>query len=89
MPIVVYNADEIAATLCPDLPMPEVNVYLPPMRVLKSVVERMKAINDTVVISTNRAGELTLTVETSVNTAPARDCTRYSTVPFSRGITIN
>ena len=31
-----------ASTSCPDLPMPEISMYLPAMKVLKNVIERMK-----------------------------------------------
>lgn len=67
VPIIIYPADEINATVLPEMTtFPDVTIYMPPMKVLKSVVERMKNISETLVISNNRAGEMTLTVETSV-----------------------
>ena len=44
IPITIHAHDEIPDTVCPQLPVPEVNVYLPNIRLLRSVVERMKAI---------------------------------------------
>ena len=46
----------------------QINIYLPAAKMLRNVVERMKALSELVVVSANGVGELTLKVETSVVT---------------------
>lgn len=44
----------------------DVSLYLPPMKVLKNVVDRMKNLSSGVIISANRNGELVLKIETDM-----------------------
>eukprot|EP00039_Didymoeca_costata_P014293 m.229427 g.229427 ORF g.229427 m.229427 type:complete len:291 (+) comp15988_c0_seq19:168-1040(+) len=66
VPLELCPHADIESVVCPDLPMPEVNIYLPPLRSLKSVIERMKAMSETATIATNRAGELQLKIDTTI-----------------------
>jgi hypothetical protein len=42
VPVLVLSSDEIASVKPPTLPTPEVNLYLPSLKVLRNIVERMK-----------------------------------------------
>jgi len=66
VPVFVMKADDIADTRPPVLPTPEVNLYLPALRVLRSVIDRMKALSDNVTVSVNLAGDLVLKIETDI-----------------------
>ena len=43
IPIDLKLAEDIALAEPPQLPRPEVNVYLPPIRTLKTIIDKMKA----------------------------------------------
>jgi HUS1 checkpoint protein len=64
IPILLFAADEIALHQSPVLPLPEVNIYMPHIKSLRTVVDRMKSLSDRLELSANQSGELTLKVET-------------------------
>lgn len=68
IPIQICHHSDIDQIQPPALPNPEINIYLPAAKMLRNVVERMKALSELVVVSANGVGELTLKVETSVVT---------------------
>eukprot|EP00040_Diaphanoeca_grandis_P020752 m.110350 g.110350 ORF g.110350 m.110350 type:complete len:287 (+) comp28031_c0_seq2:149-1009(+) len=68
VPVLICHHSDIEAVHPPDLATPEINVYLPSQKMLRNVVERMKALSDFVVISANGDGEVTLKIETSILT---------------------
>ena len=47
---------------------PQVSICMPPLKILRNVVDRMKNLSNFVVISANQSGEMTLKVETDVVT---------------------
>ena len=53
----------------PDMPDVDVSIYLPPLKLLKTVVDRMKTLGNFITISANMSGELWVTLETDVVTA--------------------
>jgi len=50
----------------PTLPEPDVHILLPPLKMLRNIVDRMKAVSDYVFLSANMGGELTLKVQTDM-----------------------
>lgn len=50
----------------PDMPDIDVSIYLPPLKQLKSLLEKMKTLADYVTISANMNGELQLKIETDI-----------------------
>ncbi|XP_043920827.1 checkpoint protein HUS1 isoform X4 [Protopterus annectens] len=50
----------------PGLPDFDVSIYLPPLKTIKSVVERMKNLSNFVVIEANLNGEMNLKIETDL-----------------------
>ncbi|XP_042304802.1 checkpoint protein HUS1 isoform X2 [Sceloporus undulatus] len=50
----------------PSLPDFDVSIYLPAMKTMKSVVERMKNISHSLVIEANQQGEMNLKIETAL-----------------------
>ena len=65
VPIDLKLSDEIALAEPPPLPKPEVNIYLPPIRTVKSIVDKLKGLSDKLVIAANMAGDLILKIETT------------------------
>jgi HUS1 checkpoint protein len=57
---------QISALKEPELPAPQVYIMLPPLKLLKTVVEKMKHMAKNVEITANMKGELTLKVETDM-----------------------
>ena len=80
IPIDLKLAEDIALAEPPQLPRPEVNVYLPPIKTLKAIIDKMKAMgcevmllwmvvtarSDKLVISANMAGDLVLKIDTTM-----------------------
>ncbi|KAM9307635.1 checkpoint protein HUS1 [Gastrophryne carolinensis] len=50
----------------PSVPDFDVSIYLPPIKTMKSVVERMRNLSNFIVIEANRNGELNLKIETDL-----------------------
>jgi len=59
VPLIMMNQQDMAAYQEPDIVAPKVELYLPPMKVFRSVVDRLKAISSHVNIRATVAGELT------------------------------
>ena len=66
IPIKLLSASQLAQFNEPHLPEPEVYIMVPPLKLLRNVVDRMKNIHDYLGISANMGGELTLKVETDM-----------------------
>ncbi len=66
VPITLLSAQQFASLTEPHLPDPKVHVLLPPLRVLRPVVDRMKNISEFLTISANMAGSLALKVDTDL-----------------------
>eukprot|EP01103_Thecamoeba_quadrilineata_P003734 TRINITY_DN13486_c0_g1_i1.p1 TRINITY_DN13486_c0_g1~~TRINITY_DN13486_c0_g1_i1.p1 ORF type:complete len:275 (-),score=36.09 TRINITY_DN13486_c0_g1_i1:6-830(-) len=66
VPITLLTAAQLAQLTEPHLTDPEVNILMPPLKLLKNAVERMKNISDCLIINANMAGQLTLRVETDL-----------------------
>jgi len=66
IPIKLLSASQLAQFNEPHLPDPEVYIMVPPLKLLRNVVDRMKNIHDYLGISANMGGELTLKVETDM-----------------------
>jgi HUS1 checkpoint protein len=62
IPIQIISPSQLAAFTEPTLPDPEVYIMMPGLKSLKSVIERMKNIDEFLVIQANMAGELTFKV---------------------------
>ena len=52
----------------PAMPDFDVSVYMPPLKVVRNVVDRMKNLGNYMAISANRCGEMKLKVETDMVT---------------------
>ncbi|KAM4533992.1 checkpoint protein HUS1 [Odontesthes bonariensis] len=50
----------------PNMPDFDVSIYLPPMKTIKNVVDRMKNLSNFLVIEANRNGEMNLKIETDL-----------------------
>lgn len=61
----LVEMEELNELQHPDLGIPDVNLYLPNVKVMRSIVERMKALSDAMIISANRDGEAVFKVETA------------------------
>eukprot|EP00051_Salpingoeca_urceolata_P003124 m.55399 g.55399 ORF g.55399 m.55399 type:complete len:279 (-) comp12527_c1_seq4:82-918(-) len=68
VPVAVYPHAEIEASLPPPLPTPLASMYLPDVRLFKSVVDRMKALSQHITLRGTSSGDLTLLIETSMAT---------------------
>lgn len=66
IPIELKLAEDITLAEPPALPKPEVNVYLPPIKTLKTIIDKMKSMSDKLCISANMAGDLVLKIETTM-----------------------
>ena len=62
IPIQIISPSQLAAFTEPTLPDPEAYIYMPALKQLKLVIERMKNIDDYLIIQANMAGELTFKV---------------------------
>eukprot|EP01126_Amoeba_proteus_P041044 TRINITY_DN4404_c0_g1_i2.p1 TRINITY_DN4404_c0_g1~~TRINITY_DN4404_c0_g1_i2.p1 ORF type:complete len:223 (-),score=33.44 TRINITY_DN4404_c0_g1_i2:347-970(-) len=62
IPIQIISPSQLAAFTEPALPEPEVCIMMPPLKGLKNVIERMKNVDDFLIIQANMAGELTFKV---------------------------
>lgn len=66
IPVKLLSASQLAQFQEPHLPDPEVWILMPPLKLLRNVIDRMKNIHDYFIITANMAGELTLKVETDM-----------------------
>jgi hypothetical protein len=66
VPVNMLSPSQIASFVEPLLPDPEVYIMMPPLKLLRNVVDRMKNIDDYLTIQANMAGEFTLKVETDM-----------------------
>jgi HUS1 checkpoint protein len=66
VPVNVLSPAQIASFVEPLLPDPEVYIMMPPLKLLRNVVDRMKNIDDYLTVQANMAGEFTLKVETDM-----------------------
>jgi HUS1 checkpoint protein len=66
VPIVLLSAQQLAQYIEPHLPDPEVHIMMPPLKVLRHVIDKMKNVSDHLLIEANMAGELTFRVETEM-----------------------
>lgn len=64
IPISLLSASQLSQFSEPHLSDPEVYIMVPPLKLLRNVVDRMKNIHDYLVLTANMGGELTLKVET-------------------------
>ncbi|BGP49782.1 Checkpoint protein hus1 [Rhodotorula kratochvilovae] len=63
VPVLVKKAADIDQLKEPLCPPPEVLLYLPPLNLLRTVVERLKTISPYITLSANNVGELRLRAE--------------------------
>jgi hypothetical protein len=66
VPVTVLSASQLAEVSEPQLPVPEVRVFLPQMRPLASVVERMARISERLLLAASMSGELTVKADSDV-----------------------
>jgi HUS1 checkpoint protein len=66
IPIKLLSSAQLAQFSEPHLPDPEVWIMMPPLKLLRSVIDRMKNVYDYLTIMANMGGELTLKVETDM-----------------------
>jgi HUS1 checkpoint protein len=74
VPITLLTGQQLAALVEPHLPDPQVHIMLPPLKLLRSVIDRMKNMSEHLFISANMGGELRFSIDTnsvSVTTAYA------------------
>lgn len=64
IPVQILTSVQLQAYVEPTLPDPEVYIMMPPLKNLKNVIERMKNIDNNLILQANMAGELTLKVQT-------------------------
>jgi HUS1 checkpoint protein len=64
IPVLIQTPVQLQEYTEPVLPDPEVYIMMPPLKSLKNVVERMKNIDNYLILQANMAGELTLKVQT-------------------------
>lgn len=62
IPVQILTSVQLQAYVEPTLPDPEVYIMMPPLKNLKNVIERMKNIDNNLILQANMAGELTLKV---------------------------
>ncbi|KNC83082.1 hypothetical protein SARC_04642 [Sphaeroforma arctica JP610] len=61
---VALLSHELTANYCePDLPQPDINICLPSLKILSTIIDRMKTLDKYVVLSANNEGELRLQIE--------------------------
>jgi len=65
VPVTVLPGSHWATLTEPSFPPPDVHIFLPKLRALRSVVDHLKNITDTVTISASMAGQFTLEVQTA------------------------
>eukprot|EP01147_Barroeca_monosierra_P006533 gene6533-7508_t len=68
VPVVVRPTEEIETIRPPTLPVSDVNIYLPEVRLLRNIVDRMKSISHALTLQANLNGELILLVESDIVT---------------------
>jgi len=68
VPIVLLSAQQLAQYTEPQLPDPEVHIMMPPLKLLRHVIDKMKNVSDFVSIEANMAGKMTFKVETEMVT---------------------
>eukprot|EP01116_Phalansterium_solitarium_P011664 TRINITY_DN27416_c0_g1_i1.p1 TRINITY_DN27416_c0_g1~~TRINITY_DN27416_c0_g1_i1.p1 ORF type:complete len:160 (-),score=49.72 TRINITY_DN27416_c0_g1_i1:162-641(-) len=66
VPITLLSAQQLAHYVEPTLPDPDVMILLPKLRSIRTVVDKMKNMNDSVRIMANMHGELQLKLETDI-----------------------
>jgi len=66
IPVKMLLANQMASKVEPNLPEPNVHILMPPLKILRNVIDRMKAITDYVHLSANMGGELTLRIQTEM-----------------------
>jgi HUS1 checkpoint protein len=64
IPVQILTPVQLQGYTEPVLPDPEVYIMMPPLKSLKNVIERMKNIDNYLILQANMAGELTLKVQT-------------------------
>jgi len=68
VPIIPLSPPQLAQYTEPRLPDPEVHIIMPPLKLLRHVIEKMKNVCDYLSIYANMAGDLTLKVSTDMVT---------------------
>jgi len=68
VPIVLLSSQQLAQYTEPHLPDPEVHIMMPPLKLLRHVIDKMKNVSDYVSIEANMAGKLVFKVETEMVT---------------------
>lgn len=53
----------------PDMPDIDVSIFLPPLKQVKTIIDRMKSLDNYITLSANMSGELNIRIETSTVTA--------------------
>ena len=66
IPIVLLSAQQLSQYIEPHLPDPEVHIMMPPLKILRNVIDKMKNVSDSLTMEANMAGELTFRVETEM-----------------------
>jgi len=66
VPITTMTAQALANFIEPSLPDPEVHIMMPPLKSIRTVIDRMKNISDYLTIEANMAGCLTLKIDTDM-----------------------
>lgn len=79
VPVRVLPAEDIPSSMPPDLPTADVRLFLPESRILRGVVDRMRAIDPNATISASALGELTLALKTDM--VSVRTCFKDLHVP--------
>lgn len=64
IPITILTPMQFAQYSEPSLPDPHVHIMMPPLRLLRPVIDKMKNISDYVTVQANMAGEFNLQVTT-------------------------
>eukprot|EP00298_Acanthocystis_sp_HF-20_P000528 c10718_g1_i1.p1 GENE.c10718_g1_i1~~c10718_g1_i1.p1 ORF type:complete len:298 (+),score=118.57 c10718_g1_i1:42-896(+) len=66
VPVNLLTSTQILNLKEPQLPLPEIQVYLPPLKELKTAMERMKSVGDYITIECTQNGQLSLHCSTDV-----------------------
>jgi HUS1 checkpoint protein len=68
VPIRLLSAGQLEQLVEPDVPDPDVHIVMPPLKLVRNVVERMKNMSDVLTIEANMDGMLMLSIDTELVT---------------------
>ena len=64
VPVQLLQASDLSSLVEPSLPPdPDVNIYLPPLKVVRNVIDKMKNISDYLTITADMAHRLSFMIE--------------------------